>query len=81
MELFIDKLVSDSVNADHAEVRHIIENAKSGDTLVFSKKEYHFYLPPSYFQYTECSQLVYHPFLLHKFKVHENCFICHINKL
>ena len=43
MELFIDKLVSDSVNADHAEVRHIIENAKSGDTFVFSKKEYHFY--------------------------------------
>ena len=43
MELFIYKLVSDSVNADHAEVRHIIENAKSGDTFVFSKKEYHFY--------------------------------------
>ena len=43
MELFIDKLVSDSVNADHAEVRHIIENAKSGDTFVFSKNEYHFY--------------------------------------
>lgn len=43
MELFIDKLVSDSVNADHTEVRHIIENAKSGDTFVFSKKEYHFY--------------------------------------
>ena len=43
MELYIDKLVSDSVNADHAEVRHIIENAKSGDTFVFSKKEYHFY--------------------------------------
>ena len=43
MELFIDKLISDSVNANHTEVRHIIENAKSGDTLVFSKKEYHFY--------------------------------------
>ena len=43
MELYIDKLVSDSVNADHAEVRHIIENAKSGDTFIFSKKEYHFY--------------------------------------
>ena len=40
MELYIDKLVSDSVNADHAEVRHIIENAKSGDTFIFSKKEY-----------------------------------------
>lgn len=38
MELYIDKLVSDSVNADHAEVRHIIENANRAILSFFQKR-------------------------------------------
>ena len=40
--------------------------------------KYHLYIFLS-FLHTKFSQLLYHLSFVQKFKMHENCFICHIN--